>query len=1299
MQPEKVGLDRPKGTKWCDVPVPMPWTAFWLPSSGIRDSMVPNRMAWFRRWITVPDIPPLSRLLLHFEAVNFFAVVFVNGKRCGEHVGDAVPFDIDITPLVSPRHEADILVGVQDISYAEERVTGAKRIRLGRKLLYPGLPHNPGIWGAVSLRIVPELHIVGVNVRTALPERRAPGVATPRGRVEVTVAVKNETGRALGFSLTNEVYDGARQAIAFAPIRGVVGAGERTEIDMGTSWDSAALWWPEEPHLYMLRTALWSVLPAGGSPSDGVGDVVDRVHTPVGFREFRIEGDRFTLNHVPVQLRSESLCPISGALFGEMLSGAVPQPVAPEQAREVLAALKRERGLNAVRFHRMPPTAALLDAADQAGLMVVVEFPLPDDEVRYAVDHPDFWTHTEELARTWVTMHSHHPSVVMWSVDQGMVRRYGEGVVPGLRSLARSVADVDPTRPVENGADGDRVGAGELGVSSPLSLPFPNTGVAFRTAGPYEPEPVRDRVLPLAPPTAEPWVPERPADRPLCLMQHTRRTRTPNALAFFLGDAAYGSAVNQGEATAALTRLEMGACRMARLAAVHTVGRPAPPADTPDATSPVVALATRLFANFYAGTRLVEHLVLRNDTRFDQDCDLTCQFATADRGMAEHEEELLIPAGGQEEKTVAFELPDIREVNDAEGASSTLAELTVVLKGTRAGSYERRRKLAIWPHVRAAGSRRIGLYDPHGATASALSAIGAEYAALRGAPGDEFDTVLIGEGALEEGLAPDAEELRAFVEAGGLALVLAQQHVPYDLSPVPLVSDEGHAASIAFVRDAEHPVLQGLTSFEMRWWQDDHRVATGSFRKPAAGNFRCLVDAGGRGGLRWAPAVEVFHGRGSYLFSQMHLVDKAARAPVAGLLLARLADAAPSWLPATAGIVGEEERFARLGVQAATLPEDFGRDELESVQVLLLTGEALGRLSQEQLGELREMTQHGGCLYLHSLAPGQEAALEHIVEHEIELVEAPRDRLVLNRPGFGLARGLSSADLYLVDHGAWFQGELPRRIYAATTVARARGAVTGVASAVESAVEHGLVSLHAGKGRVVLDQVRWDDETGADSRAGRYAATLLTNLGVRLAPALGVTPSRRAHGIDISAACNRRLTDPIPGDAEGWTGRGPDNDLGAFSPGLLIAGGVPYRVAAAPGEADRNCCVLGGGGERSAAPVRVGRKVSALGFLVACEGHVKPGQPVAHFTLHYKSGLETQVPLRFGVDVFDWNERARLLEGATVAWKGATALGEPAALYAKRWENHRPDEPIESVVFSAGHAGATPILLALTALD
>ena len=1291
IQPEPSALDRPKSSQWFEVQVPAPWTSYFAPSSGVPLEAVPGRMAWYRRVFVAPAVPQNMRLLLHFDSVNSFAVLYINGKRCGEHLGDAIPFDLDITEFVTPGAETVLLVGVQDISAAE-----VKQPRNSIKaLMYPGLSRYPGICGDVYLWLAPCLHIGGVIVRTSRLEQEA--FSLQEVRVHARITVENDSDEPADFSLTSEIYEGSRQALAFAPVRGEVGPGERTELEMSITWESATLWWPDNPHLYTLRSALWWTPPDTEAEPDSVGDIIDRVNVTFGFRDFRTSGEKFLLNDVPTQIRSESLCPISGRLMSEISASDSIAPADAAEARKILSQLKRQN-VNAVRFHRLPPLQALLDAADAVGMLVIVEMPLPDDERRYAVDNPKFWVNAQELIGKWVLNNIHHPSIVAWSLDQGMIRAYGRQTAEGMQSLARFVADIDSSRVIENGGDALEVNAAELGVPTTLSVLFPSTGVAFRTAGKYEPPIVRNRILPDQQPSSSPLMPDRPADLPLCMLEVAKRPLTPASLAFFLGDAAYAPGVNLADAAAPLGQIELGGLRLSGIAAIHTLGRVPSIPGMSDAAAELAALPKELFANFYAGTRLVERLHIINGTRYDQDVEITATFTTADGAQIEHSEEILMAAGAAEDKPIAFELPDVREAHAATRAASSLAEFSIKVSGSRSGSFESRRKIAIWPHVNSLGTRRLGLYDPDGKTAAALSAAGAKYNAAHGAPREEFDTIIYGEHALEHGSKIDAQALEEFTENGGLVIFLAQKVLPYDIAPVPVILDEEKQSSITFVRDADHPLMQGLSNFEMRWWQNDHIISSACIRKPAYGNFRCLADAGGPGGLKWATALEVFNGKGSYIFCQMNLAERAAQAPVAGLLLARLADAEPSWRPAEARMIAGNTLFPMVGVECPDLPQNFHAQDLRRTQVVLMSQHDLRECSAEQINALRQWLESGGTLYLHALGHQDSAALAALSGREIQFIESQQERLAFHRPGAGLARGLSSADLYFTDHAARFTGERAGRMFAIDVVARSDGDAMAVASTLNSPLEYGLFGLNVGKGLIVVDQVCWHADYGADARANRYVSTLLTNLGVRLS-SRSVEPSSKCHIINISRACNATLISDIPRDDVGFTGRGPDSDLRAFSPGLILAGGVPFHIAPLRAREDRNCAVIAQSGEPACKPVKVKMKAGTLAFLVMCEGRQKRGRPIAHFTVKYNDGLETRVPIRYEIDVLDWNERPRPLEGASVAWRGFTLTGEPAAVYAKHWQNTRATVPIESVTFSSTQSGVTPIMLAMTALD
>src|SRR5438270_5443505 len=56
---------------------------------------------WYRRYFEAKHPGPKHRLILHFEAVDYRAIVWVNGRRVGSHEGGYTPFHVDITDAVT----------------------------------------------------------------------------------------------------------------------------------------------------------------------------------------------------------------------------------------------------------------------------------------------------------------------------------------------------------------------------------------------------------------------------------------------------------------------------------------------------------------------------------------------------------------------------------------------------------------------------------------------------------------------------------------------------------------------------------------------------------------------------------------------------------------------------------------------------------------------------------------------------------------------------------------------------------------------------------------------------------------------------------------------------------------------------------------------------------------------------------------------------------------------------------------------------------------------------------------------
>jgi beta-glucuronidase len=55
---------------------------------------------WYKRSFSDPRKDKASRLFVHFGAANYEAIVYLNGKKLGKHIGGFTPFCFEITSLV-----------------------------------------------------------------------------------------------------------------------------------------------------------------------------------------------------------------------------------------------------------------------------------------------------------------------------------------------------------------------------------------------------------------------------------------------------------------------------------------------------------------------------------------------------------------------------------------------------------------------------------------------------------------------------------------------------------------------------------------------------------------------------------------------------------------------------------------------------------------------------------------------------------------------------------------------------------------------------------------------------------------------------------------------------------------------------------------------------------------------------------------------------------------------------------------------------------------------------------------------
>ena len=151
--------DTPKPEKW-DGEILVPFCAE-SALSGVGKPVTPEQNLWYRRTVEVPEGWKGRRVLLHFGAVDWEAVVWVNGKELGTHKGGSDPFSFDITEALKAGKN-ELIVKVWDPTDTGSQPRGKQ------KLKPEGIWYTPvtGIWQTVWMEPVNETRIDGIEVVT-----------------------------------------------------------------------------------------------------------------------------------------------------------------------------------------------------------------------------------------------------------------------------------------------------------------------------------------------------------------------------------------------------------------------------------------------------------------------------------------------------------------------------------------------------------------------------------------------------------------------------------------------------------------------------------------------------------------------------------------------------------------------------------------------------------------------------------------------------------------------------------------------------------------------------------------------------------------------------------------------------------------------------------------------------------------------------------------------------------------------------------------------------------------------------
>ena len=322
----------------------------------------------YERTVMVPSGWTGKKIFLELEAVAWGDVTSINGTQVGSSTGGWLPHSYDITARVTPGQNATITVVANGNKPSGSWPTG-----------YPNYDFSGQFYDAY-LRAYGTVAIRDVDIVTSVTNKT----------ITAKYSVQNfgTTGKTITVNADAVPSTGGASAVSLASASTTIAAGATSTIQATASWPNPNLWWPTDPKLYLLCSAVKES-----------GTTLDSQTVRFGFREVTIAGRHIKLNGVRLNQRGTSY---------EMGRSTLSSPT----AMATYIAQAQATNSNSARFHAKPQANALLDVCDEMGYCVESEAPLWQAAGEcVASNTKNIWF------PAFVKNQRNHASIITWSAE------------------------------------------------------------------------------------------------------------------------------------------------------------------------------------------------------------------------------------------------------------------------------------------------------------------------------------------------------------------------------------------------------------------------------------------------------------------------------------------------------------------------------------------------------------------------------------------------------------------------------------------------------------------------------------------------------------------------------------------------------------------------------------------------------------------------------------------------------------------------------------------------------------------
>ncbi len=355
---------------------------------------------WYKKSFDLPDYDVAKRYYLHFGAVNYYADIYVNGKKLGSHKGGFTPFNFEMTKLVKAKDNF-VIVKVDNKRAADE---------------VPTLSTDWWNYGGITRDVsIFELSATFIQDYTLQLDKENDKLL--KGAVQLNGTAKANSSVAISIPelrISKTFTTDANGVVEFEiPVK------------------KLQKWSDKNPKLYDVALSVTG----------------DELSDKIGFRHIETQGSDILLNGEKVFLKGISIHEENVMRGGRAYS--------MEDAK-ILLGWAKELGCNFVRLAHYPHNVNMARLADEMGMLVWEEIP-----VYWTIEWTNEATYkkAETQITEVVSRDKNRASVIVWSMANETPQ--SEERLTFLTRLATYTREIDNTRLItaaleDHGKEGDK---------------------------------------------------------------------------------------------------------------------------------------------------------------------------------------------------------------------------------------------------------------------------------------------------------------------------------------------------------------------------------------------------------------------------------------------------------------------------------------------------------------------------------------------------------------------------------------------------------------------------------------------------------------------------------------------------------------------------------------------------------------------------------------------------------------------------------------------------------------------------